>query len=261
MDDQSTDRTMSDRSDRSDISVLATRVLSALSERGEETVRSVRASVVNRLVDETLRSAGYDAETLLSGLRAARVGPDQIIDSYIPEAARKLGAMWVDDEIGFARVSIASARLQGLLTLLAPAWATAPVPPGQELNLMMILQAGDTHTLGAHVAAAQLRRVGASVRILFAPQDDDVVRMLTEEPYHMVLFSCSRPNGLASIATTVTRIRSSSADAPPTVLGGPILDYADRVRDRTGVDLVTADVKAALKLCEKTRVKARSVAV
>jgi methylmalonyl-CoA mutase cobalamin-binding subunit len=123
-----------------------------------------------------------------------------------------------------------------------------------------VLQAGDSHTLGPQVATAQLRRLGASVRILFGPDSDAVVHALAAERYDLVLFSASRADSLASIAKMVKSIRSRVLVPPQMVLGGIVLNLAADVRDMTGVDLVTNDVKVALKLREKTRSGTRFLA-
>lgn len=248
------------RGERSDISALASRVISALSDKSDEGAQAVRSSIVHRMVEATLARGGFNGECLLDELRENRLGPDQIIDIYIPETARALGEMWVSDVIGFAEVTIASARLQGLLTLLAPHWTQLPNDTMPEINTLLILQSSDCHTLGPHVATAQLRRLGATVRILFGADADSVTQILAQEPHHLVLFSCSRPDMLASIANTVQCIRSSLDAVPPIALGGLVLNLTDRVRDRTGVDLATNDVKLAFRLCETKSVKARSVA-
>jgi methylmalonyl-CoA mutase cobalamin-binding subunit len=261
MSDHMGNGTIYERGERADISVLASHVISALSERSDEAIRSVRESLVRKLVNATMLQVGYDPEMLLNDLTGSRVSAEQIVDVYIPEAARLLGDMWLDDDIGFAQVTIASARLQGLLTLLSPLWSNKASSHIIDHNLLMILQSNDTHTLGAHVTTSQLRRMGASVRILFAPEADKVARILSDERYDLVMFSCSRAYALASISETVKRIRADCKDVPPMVLGGLVQDHADQVMERTGVDLVTSDVKAAFKLCEKRRTKVRSVAL
>jgi hypothetical protein len=75
----------------------------------------------------------------------------------------------------------------------------------------------------------------------------------------MVLFSGSRPDALASIAKLVKRIRIGVLAPPPLVLGGIVLNLADGVKEKTDVDLVTNDVKVALKLCEKNKSRNRSL--
>lgn len=170
-----------------------------------------------------------------------------------------MGRMWSEDIIGFAKVTIATARLQGLLTMLAPPWTAKPTEIANGTNVLLLLQGNDSHTLGPHVATAQMRRAGASVRILFGARDETIIRALSEESYDMVLFSGSRPDALASIAKLVKRIRTGVLAPPPLVLGGIVLNLADGVKEKTDVDLVTNDVKVALKLCQKNKSRSRSL--
>lgn len=242
---------------RPDFSGLASTVISVLRDKPVTAAHTIRTSVVRKLVRATLRDGAFNAEMLLGDLQDGRVAPDQIVDIYIPEAARELGAMWVDDTLSFAAVTIASARLQGLLTLLSPSWTAAPSAGAEGLNTLMIQMAGDTHTLGAHVATSQLRRMGAAVRILFGPDADGVIGALREDRYDLVMVSCSRAESLETLAQLVKRVRHGLSSTPPIALGGLVLNHADRLKDRTGVDLVTGDVKVAFKLCDKQRVKQR----
>jgi hypothetical protein len=76
----------------------------------------------------------------------------------------------------------------------------------------------------------------------------------------MVMFSGSRTDSLASIAKLVKRVRAGILTPPPMVLGGIVLSLADGVKEKTDVDLVTNDVKVALKLCEKKKSRYRSLA-
>lgn len=254
--DHTDERTSSDEN-RLDISALASTVLSVLSDKGEGGAQTIRNSVVEKLVEAALQTGAFNAEALLEDLKDRRINADQIVDIYIPQAAREMGRMWSADIIGFAKVTIATARLQGLLTMLAPPWAAKPNELANGTNILMVLQGNDSHTLGPHVATAQMRRAGASVRILFGASDDVVLRALSEESYDMVLFSGSRPDALASIAKSVKRIRTGVLSPPPLVLGGLVLNLADGVKETTDVDLVTNDVKVALKLCEKNKSRNR----
>lgn len=257
--DHSDDRSSSEEV-RPDVSALASTVLSVLSDKGEEGVRTIRSSVVQKLVDAALLPNAFNAEEILSDLRDRRISPEQIVDIYIPQAAQVMGQMWCEDAIGFAKVTIATARLQGLLTLLAPPWSAKRSESAHEASVLLLLQGNDSHTLGPHVATAQLRRMGASVRILFGAPADTVVRALSDESYDMVMFSGSRTDSLASIAKLVKCVRAGILTPPPMVLGGIVLSLADGVKEKTDVDLVTNDVKVALKLCEKKKSRYRSLA-
>ncbi|MGY9045566.1 hypothetical protein P775_06100 [Puniceibacterium antarcticum] len=245
---------------RPDIACLASTVISVINDKSDEGSQTIRPSMLRKMVSDCLSKTGHDAELLLSNLRDNRLVPEQLIDIYIPEAARTLGLMWAEDEITFAQVTIATARLQGLLTLLAIPWFTRISDPEDQISILVSLQVDDTHTLGPHVAIAQLRRLGASVRVLFGADSQTVVQMLSEDTYDLLMFSCSDTGALATIATMVRQIRYLTPDCPPVALGGLVLDLTDRVKERTGADLVTSDVRVAYKLCEKKRPKLKTVA-
>lgn len=254
-----TDERASAEENRPDISALASAVLSALSDKADDGAQTLRSSAVQKLVEAALQPGSFNSEEVLENLKDRRISPEQIVDIYIPQAARELGRMWTEDVIGFAKVTIATARLQGLLTLLSPPWAARPSDMANETHILLLLQGNDSHTLGPHVATAQMRRAGASVRILFGASDDTVLQALSNESYDMVMFSGSRIDALASVAKLVKRIRTGILVPPPLVLGGIVLSLADGVKEKTGVDLVSNDVKVALKLCEKNTYKSRSL--
>ena len=258
-DNSSDDRSL-ETDARASVSALASAVISVLSDRGEEAPASIRSGVVQKLVKASLRDGAFNAEKLLHDLADNRVENDQIVDIYVPEAARLLGELWTDDAIGFAKVTIGVARLQGLLTLLAPPWAARPSDASEGLNILFVLQSEDSHTLGPHVATAQLRRMGANVRLLFGPDSETLVKVLADDTYDLLLFSCSRTDALETVAKMVKRVRAGSGMAPPIALGGIVLNLTDRVKEKTGVDLVTGDVRVAFKLCERKRLKSKTVA-
>lgn len=258
-DNTSDDRDI-DSEARSAVSALASAVISVLSDRGDEANVNLRNQIVRKLVAAALREGAFSAERLLHDLMDEKIENSQIIDIYVPAAARELGQMWTDDAIGFAKVTIATARLQALLTLLAPPWAVQDHEPKKTINTLMVLQGNDSHTLGPHVATAQLRRMGSSVRLLFGPDDATLSKVLSQDTYDLILFSCSRTDALETIAKSIKRIRISDTDTPPIALGGIVLELTDRIKEKTGVDLVTNDVRVAVKLCERKRHKIKSVA-
>ena len=92
--------------ERPDISVLATTVLSVLGDKGDQGCRQVRSSMVDALIDATLAPGQFDGKLVLDALAQGRLGAEEIVDIYIPEAARRMGAMWVADDLSFARVTI-----------------------------------------------------------------------------------------------------------------------------------------------------------
>ena len=234
--------------DRPDVSALAGSVVSMLRDsnrfRGERRILEVAEMLERRVLQKGMFSSEDTvAEALLSGLNR-----DDIVDRCIPIAARSLGAAWCEDDLSFADVTIGSARLQGLLSVLAP-------PLHSEDNdirnpsLLLVIPEGDTHTLGPHVVGAQLRRRAASVQMLFAPSTDMLGDALRADPYDGVLFSCSRPQTLSGIGKMISSLKHSIPVAPPTILGGLVLDLVPNPNELAGADLATNDAVEALRYC------------
>jgi methanogenic corrinoid protein MtbC1 len=224
-----------------------------LSDKSGDAESSPREAVITKVLQAVLTQGQFVGERLLEDLTEARVGRNEIVDSYIPACAKALGDLWDDDKIGFAQVTIAVSRLQSLLTIVAPPWNHDDRTGREAPNVMLLMLEGDTHTLGPHIATAQLRRLGASVQVRFGPTTEDLIDLLRYDRYDLMLFSCSRMQGLETIGKLVKRVRQEFDSVPPIVLGGSILNHTDHVKDITDVDLVTSDVKVAYRLCEKLR--------
>lgn len=249
-DDDSSDDRNGPSGSAVDVSGLASAVISTLADKTDQPRRTIQAGTVRYLVRAVLRPGYFNAENVLREMRDNRLGHDQILDIYVPEAARVLGEMWAEDTISFAEVTIASSRLQGLLTQLAPPWSGDDTGSANHISVLLVLVAGSAHSLGPHVVAAQCRRTGASVRILFETSAREVTELVADRGYDLVLFSCARAEDLAPIAKIIKRLRGSATTVPPVVLGGQVLSQVDGLKEQTDVDLVTNDYRVALRLCD-----------
>ena len=194
-------------------------------------------------------------DEVIERLRARGAADAALVEVHVPAAARRLGEMWLDDTASFVEVTMAVASLQGLVRDLTPrpdpvlgADARAPL-------VAVIVRDRETHTLGASVAAARLRRGGASVMLLMGRPDGQVVEAVREGGFSAVCVSASAREDLAGLAGLIGRLRSASR--APVLLGGSILedgaggrgDGRASLRVATGADHVTSDPGMVLRLC------------
>ena len=249
---ESEDRVLEDVA-RPDVTALASTVISVLNGRSAEPASRPRQRLVEALLAAVLDDRPFSAERTMHALDDSRLETDQLVDMYIPAAACELGRLWDEDLIGFAKVTIGVARLQNLLTLVAPPWSDASDIAADTRNVLMILQDNDSHTLGPHIATAQLRRLGASVRVEYGASIVNLIERLRQEDYDLVLFSCSRSDALETIGQMVKRIRTGVKDVPPIALGGLVVGLTDRAMEITGVDLVSSDVRVAYRMCKRAK--------
>lgn len=180
--------------------------------------------------------------------RIVRRGADRFVDVMLPEAARLLGEMWLDDRVGFAEVTVASARLQNALREVDPGPEAADAP-----LLAVVVPEGETHTLGAAVAAWRLRRAGASVMLLVGRTTDELETAVAGGDLGVVCVSSSAGGDGGALAPLVARLRRASG--APVLLGGSILEVAEAemLRAASGADGVGRDPEEALALASGRR--------
>lgn len=201
---------------------------------------------VDLLLRAVLDADATRRRLLLHRLAARGADAGVVIDRLIPAAARRLGELWSSDRMGFAEVSLASAGLQGLVRELTP----PPLGAADAPLVAVVVRAGETHTLGATVAAARLRRAGASVMLLMGRSDEEVAEAVRGDDLSSVCLSASSRDDLPALARLVRQIRATTRAR--LLLGGSILLEGEpgALRGAAGVDDVCADPEAALPLRE-----------
>lgn len=241
--------------DPAELNPLAQQVISVLCDRQSTSPAGARKVVLDYLVRAIAASPDFDVYCVLDELRGFRLTVDTIIDLYIPQTAVRLGALWETSEIDFAAVTIGALRLQSLLGA-ASGEMSADRRSGEDLLALVVVPEGEQHILGASVVAAQLRRLGCDVSVSYCETSGHIARRVAADRPDMVLMSCARGAGLATIARTVKRIRqkNENADLAPVIaLGGAVRGDLDGIRQQTGVDLVTSTAKDVVSFCTKRR--------
>lgn len=188
-------------------------------------------------------------------MKRTRVSAEQVIDVYVPAAISMLGDCWHDGELDILQTSIASARLQTLLRELGRAWVADQCGSRAGSRIMMVLPAGEQHTLGAMIAANQLRRLGVSVRMNLLPHPDKVVSDLQSHAFDALFLSVSNESSLESCQELVKTVRANGQQAVPVAIGGGLLSLGhpvltpSRLAALTGANIATANVVEALSFC------------
>lgn len=231
---------------------LALQVVSVLSTRQSGQHANQARPYIRSILDRRLTTKAYfNPSDTLDELRAFRLKDEAIIDNYIPDAARSMGQKWVENDLGFAEVTIASARLQSLLTEVEFLNPDTHHPYDRDLEILFVACEDEQHTLGSFVAAAQLRRRGAIVERLCGEPDAVIRDRMMTGNYDAVLFSSSRSQDLEKIADLVTYSKQRMPRPPLFAMGGILLGTFGNIKRLTGVDLVTNDVDTVVSYCEQ----------
>lgn len=220
------------------LSILARHRLAGPSELSGHYVELLRLAVLEADV--------YRRDAAISDMRSGGIALEDIIDHYIPAVARRLGEQWCEDGLGFADVTIGSARLQGLVRDLTQELPSA-VP--RKSGVAVVVLAEDFHTLGAMVLTSQLRRLGVSVRLLVGATPDLVLEELRIGRYDAVLISASHSESLVKLSRFVKNLRQQTDRNMPIVIGGPIVERSTDVAAATGADAATSNLEEALRAC------------
>jgi MerR family transcriptional regulator, light-induced transcriptional regulator len=191
------------------------------------------------------------AQMLSAGVPAA-----EICDLYVPAVARCLGDEWSDDTMSFAEVSIGASRLQALLRDVALDPWQDPADDRSQIALMVL--ADENHTLGAMVLTGQLRRQGASVRLVLDRSQIEMSRLARGGDFDAVLVSVALADDVSAVKRMITMLRELTGSGTLFVVGGGILEIGpERVCENTGADHATSDPRAVLELighsCAKRR--------
>ena len=149
-----------------------------------------------------------------------------LIDDLVPAAARALGALWAEDRLSFATVTVGCARLQGLMHRAEPRAGPEPDGPG----VVVAAVPGAQHTLGALVAAAQLRRARVSVRLALGTGPEIAATVRAARPA-LVALSAPAGIGLASLRTLSDSLRGAMGRSGTLALGGSLVTATEMTED------------------------------
>lgn len=214
-----------------------------------------QADLLDLLLTHTLRGDTEPLGLLYTQMKRRGVTAEQIIDIYFPAAITTIGTAWHEGDLDILQATLRMSRLQTILRELGRAWVSDRVGSPLGPRVLLVLPGGEQHTLGAMIAANQMRRVGVSVRVCLVPTSALFVEPLQNYQFDAIFVSVSNRSCLASCAELVKNIRMLPAVDLPIVLGGGVLtdlqndNDRQQLADHVGADLATLDVTRALAVC------------
>lgn len=199
-----------------------------------------------------LHSDAVEVEEAIRRWLERGLSAEGLIDDYIPAVARLLGMHWCHDSLGFAEVTIATARLQGQVRTLDQL-ARRPVAGFDSApSILMVIAPGNYHTLGSMIALSRFRRLGASVRLAIVQTPEELPAIIQDGQFDMVTLSASGCEKLEVLRHLVNRVRTSGADALPIVVGGAILACDPDAHIHIGADFAATEPEEAFTACGLT---------
>lgn len=234
---------------------FALRVVSELRRNAAIVTGEPQEDVLALLLRHALNGDTEPLGRLYSEMKRFGIAAEQIIDIYFPAAISRIGNDWHEGDLDILQATLRLSRLQALLRELGRAWVSDSVGDPAGPRVLLVMPGGEQHTLGAMVAANQMRRIGVSVRVCLVPTPSLLAQQLQDNRFDAVFVSASNRSCLASCAELVKKIRRLPVGDLPVVLGGGILRELQGDMDlkalasHVGADLATCDVIKALAVC------------
>lgn len=228
------------------VSQFAAEVVARLVKREGDAVPEIRETLVVSLMRAVSSSDPLSFELLRPELRRARVSPAVLADCYIPEVARRLGREWCADCITFADVTMGTARLQSILREIGQGWFADAGGQSDGPTLLVVIPAGEHHTLGAMVLAGRLRRSGVSVALRIGETAQELATFLQGRHFDGALVSVASYDRLETCRKLVKTLKDATNGALRIALGGAVLDEGGETVICAGADVVTNDIETAL---------------
>ncbi len=226
------------------IAQFALQVMSIMVGEGDHLNRPPREDVLSLLVCGAMTGDAEVLARLTGEFRRWRIPAEAAVDVYIPAAVAEIGTAWHDDVIDILDATLAVARLQDLVRALGRGWRADAA--GSSGSVLMVVPEGESHTLGAMIATAQLRRQGVSVAVQLAPSRTALEDLIQTRRFDALFVSVGNVDSLESGANIVKTMERRSRRRLPVVVGGSIPMELDTVRRALGADLATRDVSHAL---------------
>ena len=233
--------------DTAGVIYFASQVVSLLADRTARTVTELREPVVEGLIAAALSDTKDAFAGLLHEVKRARISVAALADIYIPEAARRMGNAWLEDQMSWLDVSIGVARMQSLLREIGTAWVADQAGDTGHGTVLLILPDREQHTLGPMVAIGQMRRYGVSVCLRIAPTPNELRSLMAARQFDGVMISVATKDKLDQVAKTVQFLRTVMIRPAPIVVGGAVMFKVADPASCAGADFCSNDVGAALE--------------
>lgn len=228
---------------------LASRALAVLAERRSDKDMPLSERLLEMLTGASLNSDDGALNGVVTDMVHSGVSPAEIVSLYVPEAARWLGQQWTEDGLGFAEVTIGSARLQQVVRKLSPdPHRNGPVDQC-DTSLLVVVMPNEHHTLGAVVLASQFRLMGLSVRLVLGEDKQSILRTMSSEDYEAIFFSTSSSERLDELRSFIEKSRKVISNSRPILVGGAVTRQGVDLKKLTGADHACSDAMEALRIC------------
>jgi len=228
------------------VAVLAREVVRRLAEhprRADLSDHHATSTEIDTLVAALLSDKQMAAADMLSGLRADGLPIAEVYVGYITGAARRLGKMWDNDEVGFLQVTLATSRLTAIICGLKKIFYDRE--GGASRRAMFAACPGETHVMGVSMAADLFRREGWEIDLEIGQDHDELLMAQHMGGYPVLALSASTAAMIMPLARFIRAVRLLTPGALVYV-AGEITHLRPDVAETVGADGTLSDPLTAM---------------
>lgn len=229
------------------VSELAREVVRRLAEhpkRGLLAEHHATSAEIDTLVAALLSDRHAAAADMLTGLQADGVPISEVYIGYITGAARRLGKMWDDDEVGFLQVTLATSRLTAIICGLKKIFYDRE--GGTTRRAMFAACPGESHVMGVSMAADLFRREGWEIDLEIGQDHEDLLMAQHLGGYPVVGLSASSGAMIMPLARVIRAMRLLTPGALIYV-AGEITHLHPDIAETVAADGVLTDPVTAMQ--------------
>jgi methanogenic corrinoid protein MtbC1 len=207
------------------------------------------ASRIDSFIELTLHEDNSLAFNYLERLMADGTSVEVLLLDVLAPAARTLGDMWETDLIGFMDVTLGLSRIQQLLRQIRQTTQGRTPLEAVKGRALLVPAPGEQHTFGLRVVEEFLLRDGWDVRSDLGADEEEIIRLVSEDDYIFVGLSLSGHRLLPELCSAIRNIRANSRNRNIQVMVGGVYftEHPDAVQDVDADALVNDPLQAVEK--------------
>ena len=162
--------------------------------------------------------------------------------------ARKLGAMWEDDQSSFTEVTIGLWRIKQLMYDLSPIFQQYSEQGKIGSSIMLVPLPGSQHNLGLFMVSEFFAKAGWRIWGELAATEEEIVSMAANEWFDIVGLSASVREQFPQLKELIKSIKAKSKNPHVgIIIGSPVFNQFPELIDDLGADMVGMDAEDALE--------------
>jgi methanogenic corrinoid protein MtbC1 len=181
-------------------------------------------------------------------MHASGTALEDIYLLLLTPVARKLGAMWDEDESSFTEVTIALWRIKQLMYDLSPIFQQYSEQGKTGSSIMLVPLPGSQHNLGLFMVSEFFAKAGWRIWGELAATEEEIVSMAANEWFDIVGLSASVREQFPQLKELIKSIKAKSKNPNVgVIIGSPVFNQFPELQDDLGADMVGMNAEDALE--------------